>query len=121
LIRLISEPRDLAVISIYINRVPEHLVPDEQGAGGRRAPPIRSVYVGARLATGARAALWPQDGRLSGDKKTAPSSGCRLTAGHRRWVDQLRPASRPDGQGCRLSKLTAFNERPATIATSVDP
>ena len=35
LIRLISEPRDLAVISIYVNRVPEQLVHDEQGAGGR--------------------------------------------------------------------------------------
>jgi hypothetical protein len=32
LIRLISEPRGLAVISIYINRVPEQLAYDEQRA-----------------------------------------------------------------------------------------
>jgi hypothetical protein len=32
LIRLISEPRGLALISIYINRVPEQLVYDEQRA-----------------------------------------------------------------------------------------
>jgi len=36
LIRLISEPRDLAVISIHLNRVSEQLVHDEQGA--RRKP-----------------------------------------------------------------------------------
>ena len=47
LIRLISEPRDLAVISIYINRVPEQLVHDEQGAGGRRASPIRRGSAGS--------------------------------------------------------------------------
>jgi len=31
LIRLIGEPRDLAVISIHVNRVSEQLVHDEQG------------------------------------------------------------------------------------------
>src|SRR5260370_42561044 len=46
LIRLISEPRDLAVISIHVNRVSEQLVHDEQGAGERRASPIRRGSAG---------------------------------------------------------------------------
>ena len=41
LIRLISEPRDLAVISIHLNRVSEQLVHDEQGARRKPASPMR--------------------------------------------------------------------------------
>jgi hypothetical protein len=57
----------LAVISIYINRVPEQLGHDEQGAGGRRG----SLSGGSTSARAARPSARAAHGRRT--------AGCRET------------------------------------------